>query len=73
MKLKLGLMEFDLEDPKLDEGEFPSGVVVLIRTSLPDNNTRLVSMCDGVDWLTVRGMLQTADEMIRDQDEEDKL
>lgn len=73
MKLNLAGLEFDFEDPILEEGELPNGILVLVRTSMPDHNTKLISMIDGIDWLTARGMLKTADELLRDADEGDRL
>lgn len=65
--MSLDTSQFHFDAPDLEPDELMNGAVLLIRTSLSNDRTRLVVAADGLDWLTVRGMLEEAIDRGREE------
>jgi len=53
--------QLDFGGIELEEGELPDGALLVLRTQMDGSRTRLVvRRTDGLDWITITGMLVAA-------------
>lgn len=67
---------FEFRPIEMEEDEIPDGAILIVRTHLPGDRTRLTMRpAVGVDWITARGLLEEAldhhRETVRGGDEAD--
>ena len=57
----LDLAEVPFLPIELEDGELLDGAILVVRTLLDGDKTRLVTRTsDGLDWITARGMVEVA-------------
>lgn len=57
--------DLDIGEIELDEDELVDGALIIIRTQMSENQTRLIVRgTDGTDWVTKRGMVDVAQQYL---------